>query len=178
MKSTHKLLNIVTASMLAALCCVATMVIQIPTPTGGFVNLGDTVVILSACLLPPVYAFLAAGIGSALADILAGYIHYSAATFIIKGLMALTVWFLLKAFRKLAEKNAFLSLSCTVISATCAEILMIGGYFLFEATILSYGMGAAVSIIPNTIQGVAGIVCGTLLSELLKRTKIKAYLNT
>ena len=84
MKNSQKLINIVTASLLAALCCVGTLVLQIPTPTGGFVNLGDTVILLSAFLLSPVYAALSAGIGSMLADIIAGYPQYAPATFVIK----------------------------------------------------------------------------------------------
>ena len=52
--------KIVTASMLAALCCVATMIIRIPSPLKGYMNLGDCVVLLSGWLLSPVYGFFAA----------------------------------------------------------------------------------------------------------------------
>ena len=75
--------------MLAALCCVATMIIKIPSPLKGYLNLGDCVVLLSGWLLGPAYGFAAAGIGSALADIFSGYVIYAPATFIIKGLMAI-----------------------------------------------------------------------------------------
>jgi len=52
--------------------------------------------------------------------------------------------------------------------------VMISGYFLFEAYILGYGAaGALASVIPNTTQGIAGVFGGTLLCEILKRTKIK-----
>ena len=61
--------KVVTASMLAALVCVATMIIKIPSPLKGYINLGDCIVLLSGWLLSPLYGFLAAGIGSALADI-------------------------------------------------------------------------------------------------------------
>ena len=53
-------------ALFMALCCVATMVIQIPSPTQGYVNLGDCVVLLSGWLLGPWYGIAAAGIGSAL----------------------------------------------------------------------------------------------------------------
>lgn len=177
MKKNNNLIPIVTASLLAALCCVATMVIQIPTPTGGFVNLGDTVIILAASLLSPVYAFLSAAIGSALSDILAGYAQYSIATFVIKGLMALVMCILLRVFCKIAKDNAALSILFTLLTALCGEVIMVAGYFVFEATVLSYGMGAVASVIPNIIQGTAGIIGGTMLVELVKRTKIKTYLH-
>ena len=65
--------TIVTTALMAALACVATMVIRVPSPTGGYMNLGDTVVLLGAFLLGPWYGALAGGIGSALADVLSGY---------------------------------------------------------------------------------------------------------
>ena len=56
--------------LFAALGCVATMVLQIPSPTGGYLNLGDTVVVLGAWILGPVYGAVAGGVGPAMADLL------------------------------------------------------------------------------------------------------------
>ena len=84
--------KIVMASMLASLCCVATMIIKIPSPLKGYLNLGDCVVLLSGFMLSPLYGFFAAGIGSALADIFSGYVIYAPATFVIKGVMALIAY--------------------------------------------------------------------------------------
>lgn len=64
--STKKL---VLSALFAALACVATMSIRIPTPgTGGYIHPGDAIVILCGVFLDPVSAFLAAGIGSCMAD--------------------------------------------------------------------------------------------------------------
>ena len=94
MKNTlHK---IIMAAMFASLACVATMIIKIPSPLNGYINLGDCVVLLAGWMLSPLYGFLAAGIGSALADVLSGYVMYAPATFIIKGMMALSVCLLHK----------------------------------------------------------------------------------
>ena len=41
-----KIRKLVFTALLAALTCVATMVIQIPAPVSGYVNLGDCVVLL------------------------------------------------------------------------------------------------------------------------------------
>ena len=92
--------KIVIASLLAALTCIATMIIKIPTPLKGYINLGDCVVLTVGWLLPPSYAFLAAGLGSAFADIFSGYITYAPATFVIKGLMALIAFFGYKILSK------------------------------------------------------------------------------
>ena len=50
-KTMNPLLRLVMTGVLMALACVATMVIQIPSPTHGYMNLGDCVVLLSGCLL-------------------------------------------------------------------------------------------------------------------------------
>ena len=49
----QKLRNLVYTAMLMALCCVATLVIKIPTVTGGYLNAGDIVVVLAALLAGP-----------------------------------------------------------------------------------------------------------------------------
>ena len=85
--------KMVMASLLAALCCVATMVIKIPSPLKGYINLGDGVVLLSGWLLGAGYGFFAAGIGSALADVFSGYIIYAPVTFIVKAFMAVVAFY-------------------------------------------------------------------------------------
>ena len=89
-----KLKSLILSAMMAALVCAATMAIQIPSPTNGYVNLGDCFVLLCGFILNPWSAFAAAGIGSALADLLSGYPHYAVATFLIKGCVALCAYIL------------------------------------------------------------------------------------
>ena len=92
--------KLVIAALLAALTCVATMIVKIPSPMKGYLNLGDCVVLLSGWILSPGYGFLAAGLGSALADLLSGYVTYAPATFVIKGLMALVAYLGFKMLHK------------------------------------------------------------------------------
>ena len=66
--------KIVLAALMAALACVATMIIKIPSPLKGYLNLGDCIVLVSGWMLSPTYGFLAAGLGSALADVFSGYV--------------------------------------------------------------------------------------------------------
>ncbi|MBQ9743387.1 MAG: ECF transporter S component [Ruminococcus sp.] len=175
MKHGKSLFNIVLCALLAALCCVATLVIQIPTPTGGFLNLGDAIVILGAFLLPPVYGALAAGVGSALADIFVGYAQYAPATFVIKAMMALAVWAVIWLSRRFAEKKYYFVF--ITAGGVLAEIIMVCGYFGYEALVLRYGWGAAASVVPNMVQGLVGIIAGTILIQLIKATKIKDKLS-
>lgn len=158
-----KLTLYVTTSMLAALCCVATMVIRVPTiGTNGYVNIGDTIVLVSAWLLGPLFGGLAAGIGSGLADLLAGYPTYVPGTFIIKFAMAFVAALIYSGLHK--RINKFVAY---LISSIAAELIMVFGYFLYEATILGYGIAAAGSIISNIVQGVTCLVLGLILINAL-----------
>ena len=131
--------GLVMASMFAALTCVATMVIKVPSPLHGYVNIGDSVVLLAGWLLPPSYAFMASGIGSAMADVFGGYVLYAPATFVIKGLMAVIA-------HKMVKK-------AKIIGGFVAEAVMVAGYLLFESLI--YGFAPSLANIPaNCVQGV------------------------
>ena len=81
--------TLVLAGLLAAMGCVGTMVLVVPSPTGGYMNLGDAVVLLGAYLLGPVWGAVAGGVGPALADLLAGFAVYAPATLVIKAQMGL-----------------------------------------------------------------------------------------
>ena len=160
----NKTKKIVMTAMLAALCCVATMIIKIPSPLKGYLNLGDCIVLLSGFMLSPLYGFLAAAIGSALADIFAGYAVYAPATFIIKGVMALIACF---GFRMLHKKAG--ATPSRIISGIVAEIVMVMGYFVFEG--FMYGFApSAVNIPANAVQGVAGIILGVILAKIFDKS--------
>ena len=164
MKSNTK--KIVMAALMAALACVATMIIKIPSPLKGYLNLGDCVVLTAGWMLSPVYGFLAAGLGSALADLFSGYVVYAPATFLIKGCMALIAYF---GFRILHKKVS--DLPSRIISGTAAEMLMILGYFVFEGCM--YGFGPSVVNIPaNAVQGIAGLIIGIILTKVFVKSKI------
>ena len=95
--------RIVMTALFAALACVATMSIRIPTPgTNGYIHPGDAIVILSGIILGPVYGALAAGLGSAMSDLLGGYFIYVPITFIIKALIAMLSGY---AFKKISHKG-------------------------------------------------------------------------
>ena len=159
----NKTRKIVLAAMFAALCCVATMIIKIPSPLKGYLNLGDCIVLLSGFMLSPVYGFLAAGLGSALADIFSGYIVYAPATFIIKGVMALIAYY---GFKMLEKKVG--TTPSRIISAIVAEIVMVLGYFVFEGFMYGF-IPSAVNIPANAVQGVAGIIIGVILAKIFDK---------
>ena len=161
--------TLVLAALFAALTCVATMVIQIPSPMNGFVNLGDCFVLLAGWVLGPLYGSLAAGIGSALADMFTGYMHYAPGTFLIKAVMALIAWAVAKALiARFSGKRTL----CKGISAVLAELFMVVGYYLYAGLLLGKGLGAlgaAASIPGNLVQGAVGAIVAVLLSHIIDR---------
>lgn len=167
-----KLRKIVFSALLTAIVCVATFVVQIPIPaTGGYVNLGDCFVIISGFVLGGFYGALAAGLGSALADMLAGYMQYAPATFVIKAIMAVAAYYIFKALCKaMGEKLTIVS---RIVSAFVAEVIMVLGYFAYEAIILHYGLSAAASIVPNMMQGLVAIVASVIISAAIDKIKFK-----
>lgn len=161
--------KIVIVSLFVALICVATMLVQIPIPaTGGYANLGDGVILICAFLMPPAYAVMAAGLGSMLADLLAGYASYVPGTLLIKAGLALVAALI---FRKAGKfKNTRLMLAVMIAAGILAEAFMVLGYFLYEAVILGYGPGAAGAIIGNTGQGVIGVIVGCIVAPVLRKS--------
>lgn len=168
MKMRNQTKRMVTAALFMALTCTATIVVKIPSPTQGYVNLGDCVVLLSGWLLGPVYGGAAAGIGSAMADLLLGCPHYVPGTLIIKGSMALLC--------ALASKGSRTFLT-RAISGLTAECVMIGGYFGYSGLLLGKGLAAAASVPGNLFQGAAGLAAGLALYEALERSRSIEHLR-
>ena len=153
------------AGVFAALCCVATM-ISVPLPLGHF-NFGDIFVILAGWILGPVGA-VAGAIGSTIADLLLGFAVYAPATFVIKGVVALISYYTYKLFSGRTEKKPI----PIFLSALISESFMIVGYFLFEALVLRYGMGALAGVPGNVLQGVASVIGSGLIFLALRVSKL------
>lgn len=165
--ASDKLRKLTLAAMFAALTCVATMVVQIPSPMNGYVNLGDAVVLLCGFLLGSIYGTAAAGIGSMLADVFTGYLHYAPGTLVIKAAMALTAAALYKALRSGKLPSAL----AVVLSGLVAEILMVVGYFGYACLLLGKGLAAAASIPGNVVQGAVSLLCASIVCVVLSRIK-------
>ncbi len=150
-------------ALFAALACVATMSIRIPTPgTNGYIHPGDAVVILSGIILGPVWGMLAGGIGSALADLIGGYFIYVPITLVIKGLIALIAGVVYQKIGKTSKTRY----TAVILGGVTDIILVAGGYFLCES--FMYGAaGAAASIPANIIQGIGGLIIACVLYPIL-----------
>lgn len=164
-----KLMKTVMTALFMAMCCASTF-IHIPSPASqGYLNLGDCFVILSGWLLGPFYGFLAGGIGSALSDVLLGYTAYAPATLIIKGLMALASFYILKILSGRHKEKSIIS---ETISALTAEIIMVGGYYLYDSFLSGNFVAAVAGIAGNCVQAIFGICASVAIFRILQKTKL------
>jgi len=148
--------KLTTTALMAAVVFVATMVIKIPIGQ-GYLNFGDAAVFLSGLLLGPGYAFAAAAVGSSLADMI-GYPIYIPATFLLKGLMAF-----------IASKGKDKSNKIKTINMITGGLIMVLGYYLYEAFILYGNVISPLYYIPfNILQFSVGIVIALILIKPLK----------
>ncbi len=167
----NKLQKTVFTALFMALCCVGTL-IYIPSPaSNGYLNMGDCFVILSGWFLGPVYGFLAGGIGSAISDLLLGYASYAPATFLIKGIMALVCFYMIKALSK-AFCGKRISL-LRIASALVSETIMVSGYFLYDALLMKSFISPLSGIPGNAIQGFFGITASVILAGVFEKTGLK-----
>lgn len=166
--------NVILAGVLAAMVCMATTFLHIPIVGGGYVHLGDTVIYLTAALLPTPYAMAAAAVGAGLADVLVAPM-WAPFTVVIKAVMALA--FTAKKDRFLCRRNA--------IAPLIAGVIGVAGYYVAEVVILWASGGvlaasaeAALLAVPyNAMQEVAGGVAFLLLALALDRMNIKKRLS-
>lgn len=159
--------KIASAAILTAVTVVMTIAVRIPiAPTRGYINLGDLAIYFTALSFGPMTAFIAGGLGTAIADILSGFSQWAPFSFLIHGLQGLAVGLILRLL--LRRENRFSVIASGIIVFTVGTVIMAGGYFAVGS--LMAGAGAAVVEIPgNIIQNLAGIIGGYLLYSAVKK---------
>ena len=158
--------KLVTAALMAAITCVATIVIAVPSPMGGFIHPGDGFVILSGIILGPFFGGLAAGLGSMIADLILGYSAYAVATFAIKCLAAITAVCIYRILHKNRKSTLIPILAASILGGALVTL----GYYLFESTLVGLGFASAAVNIPfNLVQNCFGIIISVILFPLLLR---------
>ena len=165
--------NSLTLSMIGifgAFTCVVTMVIAFPLPaTNGFINIGDSVVMITGLLFGPIIGGIAGGVGSLFADLFLGFPIYAPATLVIKGLEGFFVGLI--ANPKKNDRWNYRDFIGVIVGGS----IMVSGYFLYEVMI--YGVPSALYefILNSIIQFGLGAVLA-LAFIIAARKNIRASL--
>jgi uncharacterized membrane protein len=161
-------INITLLAIMTALSTVVTYIIRIPYPgTGGYFNLGDTMVMLGGLLLGPVGGFFAGGVGSALADAIGGYTFYIPITFVAKGLEGMAVGFFSFKVKEYVRWSKW-----DFVGVLIGAAFMLTGYFVPEMIFfgIPYALGELVIVnLPQvTIGGAVALIIGPIIRLSLR----------
>lgn len=152
------------SSMFAALTFAVTRFIQIPIPL-GYLNFGNCIILLGCCFLPCRYAAAAGALGSALAD-LTSFPIYTVPTLIIKAVMPLAFFALLKA----PVKNNYLK---HIIAAAVSTLVPLAGYTAAGAVFYG-GFAAGLAQVPGLVaEYFANLALFALMLIQVIRRKIR-----
>ena len=169
-KRSDRTLRIVIAAMFAAMTAVMTAFVQIKTPTGGYVHLGDSMIYLAACFLPMPYAVAAAAVGGGIADLLV-YPETLIYTVIIKALNAL--FFSAKGETLMNKRNALMTIPSglvTVVGYSVSKLIrqLLAGDALHSAVVTALWKAPE-----NGIQALASAVIFLIVAAALDKAQIK-----
>lgn len=172
MQNKKSLLKITYTAIFTAIIILATSVIKFSTGLGeGYIHFGDSMIYLTACVLPFPYCIVAGALGGALADILSGFAVWSIPTAIIKTLNALPFAIVCKKYKS----NKILCKK-TILMTVVSSIITILGYFVAECILYSVA-SATLSIIGNTIQAVASGIIFIIIATALDKINFKSKIS-
>ncbi len=171
MKIINKTKWISYTALLTALTAVATIIIQVPSVDGGYTNLSDAVIFITAILMDPVAAMLVGGLGTFLADLLIypATMLYSLA---FHGIEGLVVGLLVKLLPKKTGKIRYVLQSVYML---IGGLLMMIGYYFAKAYLYGTPASALISLWRNALQvGISIVVANVLLYPVKLSTLINS----
>ena len=144
--------------VMTAIIFILTRAVQVPTPVGGYIHLGDAGVLFTGFAFGPVVGTIAGALGTALADVTSPYAQWAPFTLVIHGLMGFAAGQIVRGGAQFWR---------LVSASLVAGIILIVGYFF--AGLLLVGMEAALEIGPNVSQIIGGAVVAVPLYYAVRR---------
>ncbi|MDR2355196.1 MAG: ECF transporter S component [Clostridiales Family XIII bacterium] len=168
MKRSLNVENLILTGLLTALIAVTTIVIAIPVPfTNGYVHPGDSMIFMAVLILGRRRGALAAGLGSALADVFLGYFMWAPFTLVIKACMAFCTGFIIE---KCAERRRNLVIACAFVTVLWFVFnAAVGGIVLYAANADAPGFAVALGTGGDTasLSAVVGAIETRLMAAAL-----------
>lgn len=162
MEKTRKITYV---ALFTALVCVLTLFTHIPLPlaNGRYVHLGDAAIFMTGILCGAWPAAFAAGVGSAIADILGGAAQWALPTLIVKGVMGMIIGLSANHKKYICPRN--------FLFMFIAGLEMGLGYFLSE--VLVFGIAPLAELMTAHfyfIQFGSGIAAASVVLLALEKT--------
>lgn len=149
--------------MFTAMIFVLTRFVSVPAAT-GYVHFGDALIYLVASVMGGPWAFFAAAVGGALADISSGWLSYAPTTLIIKMLIAVP-------FALSFKKSEKILTPLTAVLTIPSGLITIGGYF--AADLIIDKTYAFINIPGSAVQTVGSAVLFIVIGAAFDAVKIK-----
>lgn len=170
-------LKLTYGGVMAALTFISTSFMAFPIAVNnGYIHLGDGFVLSCGVVLGKKYGALAAGIGSALADIYLGYASWALPTFVIKALMAYLVGYV---FEELADRKKVSKVS-GIFSAVWVTFMAFLAFLVSgEQRVLASSdslLGEGVINATNELTSTAGFTGAVILVSMVALPLIIALL--
>ncbi|MBR5230344.1 MAG: ECF transporter S component [Firmicutes bacterium] len=178
MTRTDKVYSMVMTALITGLILLATATFRIPSPfTQGYVHLGDTIIFLGVLVLGKKNGTAAAGLGSALADVMAGYAIYAPWTLIIKGLMALVMAVFIENAGKKGKNHVKLGgiPLIELLGMILGGLVMVAGYSIVDGVFAGNMASGLLGVPANIGQFAVGMILAGALAAALYKTPAKRY---
>ena len=187
-KQHSTLLKLCATAMMIAIVFVGNYLrVKIPVPLGGVTSftLANILCALSGILLGPVHGFLAAGLGSAIFDLMdPAYVAEAPITFCTKGMYGLIAGLVLHTVFKSAKDKYGPQLVATICAAVTYMVLYLfknyfyNGMFIQGFTQPEQCWALVISKIPATLfNGGIAIVVAPILGVALMKALRRAHLD-
>lgn len=161
----EKIKQMCLAGVFTAVVFVLTAYWHIPSHT-GYTHVGDGVIYLAACLLPPPYAVFVGAGGALLADCLTGFAMWAPGSVVIKTVAVL--FFKRKGKRILSFHN--------VLALLPAAVVCVGGYYLYEVLLTGNVISPLAGIPGYVTQSVLSSIVYVVLALTMDKMKVKERL--
>jgi uncharacterized membrane protein len=164
-----EVIRIVLGAMFISFVFVATYIgVPWPFASGGYMHLGTLVMLVIAIAFGKEYGALAGGVGMGLFDILSPYAMWAPGTFVVRLLMGYMVGYV--AYDNKSEQQGT-NIVRNIFAILAGMIIMIPGYYLYEALWLTDFNVALASIPGNIIQFTLGSLSLAVVPIIIRLKK-------
>ncbi len=137
---------------------IVTMFLAFPVTGLGYINLGDTVIMVAAYFFNPIAMLYIAGIGSSLADLLAGYGQYAFFTLVIKSLEGAMISYMIHRFKFRFLDACLIGVLNMILGYALVEVFFANSFSVF---IPAFGL--------NLVQGSVSLLLAFGIVNVVKK---------